>query len=89
MILDIINFFNNFFVQNVLSIIQSVLGNLPSGGGILPPNVASFLKSSISTFVPYTAIIHCITMQFPILVLNTAFKLLLRAKSFVPTMGGK
>ena len=86
MILDIINIFNNFFVQNVLSLVMNIAQHIPLNA-IVPQEIAGFLKACIVTFIPYEAIFRCITLQIPFLITNAAWKLLLRIKSFVPTMG--
>ena len=47
----------------------------------------TFLTSFIKTFIPIEVIIACVGVRIPLALANFTIALVLRIKSFVPTMG--
>lgn len=56
-----------------------------------PPNtqITTFMGAFLDVFIPFPAFLTAVTVYLPLMVVNFAISLILRVKSFVPTMGGK
>lgn len=56
---------------------------------ILPSNIKSFMGSAITLFIPVNAIVVCLSLLIPYYLIVLTIKIVLRVKSFIPSMGGK
>lgn len=52
-------------------------------------DIVSCISASVNLIMPLDTILLCFTIQIPIFITSTVIKLILRIKSFIPTMGGK
>lgn len=86
----VVEFFRNLLVSPIITMINNVKEYINSiDVNILPANAREFIGAGITTFVPINAVIVCISLLIPYYTMVLVFKVVLRIKSFVPTMGGK
>lgn len=84
----VFNIITAFITDPINTLVTGILSYMPVSSVQLPYGLSEFLPATIKAFVPYQQIIACITMQIPFIIANIGVKLLLRVKSFIPTMGG-
>lgn len=85
---DIIEYFFQTLFNPFVNLFDGLMEHLPKSS-LFPQGVGEFIKAFIINFIPYKQILFCFRLQLPFILLSVFFKVLLRLKSFVPTMGGK
>lgn len=85
--------------QNVINFIKALLDtycgdlitwintNMNNIQAMSNSGFGSFLSAFIDTFIPWQVILACVAIRVPLAGANLVWALVLRIKSFIPTMG--
>lgn len=74
----------------IFSMISSLLGSLPTVGGTIPTTFVDTFEGivqSVGYFLPIQALLPILTITLSLEAFNLAWRIVLRVKSFIPTMG--
>ena len=87
----IIAFIQNVILTPIATLLQDIYDSAVNVAmSVQPPqNVLDFSGACIKLFVPYRQIGVALAIIIPVMILNLVVAVVLRVKSFVPTMGGK
>lgn len=86
---SVVDFVKSLFSQQITDLTTWANTQLNTISGSQNDGWYMFLASFIKTFIPYEIIITCVAVRIPLAFANLIMALVLRVKSFVPTMGGK
>lgn len=87
----LIEFIQTTIFSPVAEALQSLYSSISDFALSVSPhqNVLDFSGACIKLFVPYRQIGVAVTILLPVIIINLVVAVVLRVKSFVPTMGGK
>lgn len=85
----VIDFVKSLFSGQLTDLLTWANTQLQTINGVQSSGWYTFLASFVKTFVPFEVIIMCVGVRIPLAFANFIMALVLRIKSFVPTMGGK
>ncbi len=80
----------DFIINLIMSLPLALLDSLPSVDVTIPENVFSsmtWLLSTINYLFPVKALLPILIISFSITTFKIAYAIVLRVKSFIPTMG--
>ncbi len=90
LIQGIIDFIKSILISPFVEMIDDFRQYINTvSANILPENIKAFLGSAISLFIPVNAVVACLSLLIPYYLIVLTIKIVLRVKSFIPTMGGK
>lgn len=79
------------WLNGIISLVMSPITNAIDEIAVNFPSIAGykeFLSACIQTFVPYRALLVCLTILAPVYISNLTLSVVLLVKGFIPTMGG-
>lgn len=85
----VIDFVKSLFSGQLTDLLTWANTQLQTINGVQSSGWYTFLVAFVKTFVPFEVIIMCVGVRIPLAFANFIMALVLRIKSFVPTMGGK
>ena len=83
----IIDFVKSLFTGQLSDFITWANAQLQTINGVANTGWYTFLTSFIKTFIPFEVIIMCVGVRIPLAFANFIMAMVLRIKSFIPTMG--
>lgn len=83
----IIQFVKSLFEAPLNDLMTWINANMQAVTSVTNTGFGSFLAAFIDTFIPWQVILTCVAIRVPLAGANLIMALVLRIKSFIPTMG--
>lgn len=87
----LVEFIQNVLISPVADMLENVYDSITDFAlqARPPQNVLDFSGAMIKTFIPVEQIGVALSIIIPAMVINLVIAVILRVKSFIPSMGGK
>lgn len=82
--------FLSFIITTIVSFITGIISSLPSIDFNIPDNVLeglSYISQYVNYFIPVSALMPILVINVSLSVFHIVWSIILRIKSFIPTMG--
>lgn len=87
---SIFQWLSGIIINPISELIDGAMSNLNNASGVVSnTDFKALLGSAISLFIPVKAIYQCLGYIIPIKIINLVVSIVIRIKSFIPSMGGK